>query len=320
MLAVEAPAPFDSPDFWYEAKWDGLRCIAYVEPERVRLQSRNLRDLTGRYPAFSRLGRLFCGRQQAVLDGELLGFADGRPSFQAALRAGGATLLVAFDLLHLDGRDMLAEPLEARRRFLAQAFEARDELLIPSPLEGQGVELYRAAREHGLEGVMAKRLGSRYLPGVRSRDWQKFVVRRSMECVILGVTAGSVPATLGGRPFAFGSLLVGAPAAGPDGAGGRWAYLGNVGTGWDSRTLASVLGQLRVTVKSPWPRGVAGLPPGPPPRISRATVWVEPQLVAEIAYREVTRDGVLRHPSFLRLRHDLRDGPASDPLLGSGHG
>jgi bifunctional non-homologous end joining protein LigD len=300
MLAVTAAAPFDSGDHWFELKWDGIRCIAFVERGRTRLQSRNLKDITGRYPAFSMLGeRLREGHSRAVLDGELIGFHAGRPSFQAALRAGGARLLVCFDLLYLDGEDLTGLPLTGRRELLEDAVAAEGELLLSGPVAGAGGKsFFHKAAEQGLEGVIGKRLESRYHPGVRSREWLKIVARKTIDCLVCGLTAGAVPVKWQGRAIGFGSLVVGLP----DGDGLR--YLGNVGTGWDSRRLAEVLARLRPRDSAPFARGL-----GPPGRIARATCWVEPEQVAEIAYREVTPDGVLRHPSFLRLRPDREPAP-----------
>lgn len=293
MLAVEAPGPFDSPEFGFEIKWDGLRCIAFIEPGRTRLQSRGHRDLTSRYPALSGLGALLRGHHRAVLDGELLGLAGGRPSFQAALRVAGATVLMGFDLLHLDGRDLLDLPLETRQHLLEQAFRFEGGLLRSTRLAGPGTRCYAAAREQGLEGIMAKRLSSRYRPGVRSPDWQKLVVRRTMACVVLGITAGSVPVPLGGRVLGFGSAAVGVRAPG----GGAWAYLGNVGSGWDQRTLRSALAGLRPAAEPAWLPGAA-----PPPDLAARTTWVEPGLEAEVAYRERLPGGALRHPSLVGIR------------------
>jgi len=304
MLATTAPGPFDSAEHWFEIKWDGLRCIAFVERNRVRLQSRNLRDFTARYPALGELHSLFRGEQRAIIDGELLGFAGGRPSFQAALRGGGASLLMAFDLLHLDGRDLLSEPLEARHDLLSAAFDwTGGQLLLASPVRREGSRYFAAVAEQGLEGVIAKRLGSTYQPGVRSRDWLKVVARRTMTCTLLGVTAGAVPVELFERPFRFGALLVGTQG------GQGWIYLGNVGTGWDARRLAALLSPLAPAAEPPWPRAswgrISGAPPGP---IARATAWVAPTTDIVVAYREITADGVLRHPSFLRIAPAPEDG------------
>ncbi len=294
MLAATAPAPFDSDEHWFEVKWDGIRCIAFLERGSARLQSRNLRDISARYPALGGLGRrLREPHSRAVLDGELIGFHAGQPSFQAALRAGGASLLVTFDLLYLDGEDLTALPLTARREKLAETVAAEGELLLSTPVAGSGKSLYAAAARQGMEGVIAKRLAGPYHPGVRSREWLKVVVRKTMDCVICGLTSGAVPVRWQGRAIGFGSLVAGLPD------GGGWRYLGNVGTGWDSKRLAEILAALRPSDATPFARGL-----GPPGRIARATYWVEPEQVAEIAYREITPDGILRHASYVRLRPD----------------
>lgn len=294
MLASRITEAFDSPDHWFEIKWDGIRCLAFVETGSVRLQSRNLLDITPRYPSATGLARHLRGHTRAVIDGELIGFRAGRPSFQATVRSGGAVALMAFDLLHLDGEDMVSRPLEERLSVLKRAFVFESELIHADPVAGRGRAYYEAVIGQGLEGIVAKRLGSPYRPGVRSRDWLKIAHRRTMECVICGVTTGAVPARLGDSPFGFGSFVLGVclPETG-------YAYVGNVGTGWDAAGLAGLLAILK-------PHPVSPFAVGPPRRTARASLWVRPDVVVEVAYREVTPDGVLRHPSLLRQRLDKR--------------
>jgi DNA ligase D-like protein (predicted ligase) len=296
MLALRTGEAFDSADYWFEIKWDGIRCLAFVETGAARLQSRNLLDITSRYPAMASIGRHLRGHSRAVIDGELIGFRQGRPSFQATIRSGGSVVLMAFDLLHLDGRDMVDRPIEDRLDQLKKAFAFESELIHAEPVAARGRAYYDAVVGQGLEGIVAKRLGSPYRPGVRSRDWLKIAHRRTMECVICGVTTGAVPARLGGESLGFGSFVLGVclPGAG-------YAYVGNVGTGWDAAGLANLLSTL---VPQPAPEFAPRA--GPPRRIARASVWVRPEVVVEVAYREVTPDGVLRHPSLLRQRPDKR--------------
>ncbi|MDP2871435.1 MAG: hypothetical protein Q8P31_02730, partial [Bacillota bacterium] len=252
-------------------------------------------DITARYPGMTAVGRHLRGHHRAVLDGELLGFRGGRPSFQATIRAGGAAVLMAFDLLHLGGEDLVHLPMEDRRAAMEKAFVFDDELICAAPVLGRGRAYYSAAVGQGLEGVVAKRLGSPYRPGARTRDWLKIAHRRTLDCVVCGLTAGAVPARVGGRQFGFGSFVLGLHV--PDQGG--YAYVGNVGTGWDASGLSSLLALVR-------PQGEPSFAPGagPPRRIARASVWVSPDVVVEIAYREITPDGVLRHPSLLRTRPD----------------
>lgn len=296
MLAVAAGGPFDSEDHWFEVKWDGIRCLAFIDKDGLRLQSRNLKDITARYPAMSGLGRQFRGRSRAILDGELIGFENGRPSFHAAVRTGGATVFVAFDIIHLDGEDLVTTPLEDRRKALVTAFRCEDELVCVPPVKATGKSFYAAAVARGMEGVVAKRVGSRYRPGIRSRDWLKIAHRRNLDCIVCGMTAGSVPVVAWGKGFAFGSFVLGCPREDHSGL----VYAGNVGTGWDARGLQELVAMLKPSGRTPFGRGQ-----GPPRRIARATVWVVPETVVEVAYREVTPDGVLRHPSLLRVRSDL---------------
>jgi bifunctional non-homologous end joining protein LigD len=152
---------------------------------------------------------------------------------------------------------------------------------------------------------VAKRLGTPYRPGIRSRDWLKIAHRRSADCVICGLTEGAVPVAMGLSVVRFGSFALGVY----DGEG-QLTYAGNVGTGWDSRSLRELVGLLRSCSEPPFRKGF-----GPPRRIARATTWVRPEVVVEIAYRELTPEGLLRHPSLLRVRSD-REPRTCGPLAG----
>ncbi len=295
MLAARAARPFDSAQYSFEIKWDGIRCLAFVRGDEVRLQSRNLRDITVRHQPLAGMAQALRNAHQVLVDGEIIGFAGGKPSFQAALRTAGPKVFVAFDLLHLDGRDLVDRPLEERQNLLAHVLAPDQQVVTSSGVAEQGRQYFTAAERAGFEGIVAKRLGSLYHPGRRSADWLKVVARKTADLTILGVTAGRVPSSHTTTPHGFGSIVVGRLDA-----AGVWRYVGNVGTGWSNQTLSALLSLLSAAPEQSFAPGN-----GPPGRIAKATIWVVPQVVIEVAYREITPDGVLRHPSFVRVRQDL---------------
>jgi bifunctional non-homologous end joining protein LigD len=302
MLATSAAAlPRDDAKWGYELKWDGVRLVLFVEGGRVRAQSRNLLDVTGSYPELRELGEAV-GSRRLVLDGEVVALDDsGRPSFSrlqqrmkltgAAVRAKAAgvpVVFVAFDLLHVDGRDTTALPYADRRALL-------DDLALAGPFwqtapwfAGHGEAVLEASREQGFEGVIAKRLDSPYLPGRRSDAWRKVKNLHRQEFVVGGWTKGE-----GNREGTIGALLLGYH----DERGLRFA--GHVGTGFGARTLAGLKRTLAPMKRasSPFVDELTG------PEARRAT-YVEPTLVAEIEFAEWTPEGRLRHPSYKGLRHD----------------
>ncbi|MFZ5768379.1 MAG: non-homologous end-joining DNA ligase [Bacillota bacterium] len=283
MLAYAAPAPFDSPRHLFEPKWDGYRCLAFVDGGVTRLQSRNLRDITGEFPGLEGLHRYLKARQ-AVVDGEITAWEQGRPSFSALQARTGRLVFVAFDLLELEGRELMDRPLAERREVLERVVQeetAGGDLALSPVVPERGRELFAKAARLGLEGVVGKERDSPYLPGQRSRYWLKVKVRRTADCVIVGYRLAP-----GGG---LGSLVLAVPGA------GEWQVVGHVGTGWDQRTGAHILSLLH-----------PGSPPARVPRgFRRGVAWVEPQVVCSVSYLEVPRDGMLRHTSFLGLRPDL---------------
>ena len=203
-------------------KWDGYRTLAFIESGRVRLQSSNLYDVTAKYPELAPLGAA-TGARRAVLDGELVVLDDdGRPRFELIQRHAiekREAAFYAFDVLSIDDHDTITLPYEDRRRLLAEVVEAGPNWSVPAHRIGDGQALLDATAERGLEGVMAKRLGSTYRPGTRTKEWRKVKHRQQAEVVIGGYTAGT-----GNRTSSFGALLV-----------GRWegdslAFAGGVGT------------------------------------------------------------------------------------------
>ena len=306
----------DDPQWTYELKWDGMRALAYVDPGAdppVRLESSNQRDVTASFPELATLVDATGGRP-AVFDGEVVAFADGRPSFgrlqqrmhltgaaEVALRRAEVPVLYeVFDLLHFDGHDTTPLPYEDRRRLLASLLEDAADAAgdrrcwALSEAHDDGADLFAAARANHLEGVMAKRRASPYEPGKRSPNWRKVKVRWEQELVVGGWLAGE-----GNRAGHLGALLVGYHD--PDAPGRPLRYAGRVGTGFteaELRRLAALLDE-RATEACPFD------PPPPLPRpAARATHWVRPDLVVQVSFGEWTSDGILRHPAYLGQRED----------------
>ena len=279
-------------DGWlYEPKWDGYRAIVRVDGGDATLTSRNGNDLTGRFAPVARAAALAVRTPSAVLDGEVCALDDaGRSSFSLLQQGVGSLVLVLFDALELDGEALVDQPLTERRARLERAVDVSGGQVLVSPLFGDGRALLEAAKEQGLEGIVAKRADSRYLPGRRVNDWRKLKVKGEQEFVIAGYTKGQ-----GRRSGGFGALVLAVHEAG----GLRW--VGNVGTGFTDDEIERLLGRLR-----PLERASPPLDPVPAmPRVRRSDVaWVEPQLVAQVAFAEWTHDRRLRAPVYLGLRDD----------------
>jgi bifunctional non-homologous end joining protein LigD len=279
----------DGDEWAFEIKWDGYRTIVHIDSGAVRLQSTAGHDVTSRWPELHGLGDAVNARS-AILDGELVVFDDdGRPSFDLVQQSGTGSsrqaVLQLFDVLQVDGTDTVDLPYVDRRRLLEQIVEPGPNWTVPVHVVGEGAELVAATAEHGLEGVIAKRLDSTYRPGTRSREWLKIKHRTRVELTIGGFTAGA-----GNRTTTFGALLLGTPSA----AGLRFA--GGVGTGFDQPTLESLTAILRDRITDQCP-----FDPEPPAAIRRTATWVEPVLRATVDIAEFTNDGLVRHASFVAL-------------------
>lgn len=308
MRATLGKLPRADSDFGYEVKWDGVRAICFGEVGRLRLQSRSLRDMTSRYPEVTALARRL-GSRDAILDGEIVAFdADGRPSFQLLqrrmhvasesqirrLRESTPVTLMIFDLLYLDGHSLFDLAYEDRRERLEGLELDGPSWQTPAYRRGEGAALLEASREHGLEGIVAKRLESRYVPGRRSRDWLKVKNWRGQEFAIGGWIGGK-----GRREGAIGALLAGYWDREADPPALR--YAGRVGTGFSDRDLETLMKRLEPlrTDESPF---TGRQPP-------TGAIYTEVKLVAEVAFSEWTEAGTLRHPSYKGLRDDK---PAED--------
>ena len=300
MLARAGELPREDRGWAYEIKWDGVRALAYCQPGRLRLESRNLIEITDKYPELAELSRAL-GSRSAILDGEIVAFdSDGRPSFSAlqqrmqisspaqARRRMKATPVtyVIFDLLWLEGHSLTEEPYQVRRERLEGLQLTGSSLQVPEYLVGHGSELLQAATEQGLEGVLAKRLESRYQPGRRTGDWVKIKRPGRQEFVIGGWLPGK-----GSRSRRIGALLLGVYES-----DGSLRYVGRAGSGFSQRELDRLGALLEPLARESSP--FAGT--GPP----RESAFCEPRLVAEVSFSEWTPDGRLRHPVYLGLRED----------------
>jgi bifunctional non-homologous end joining protein LigD len=304
MLATQGPLPLDEAGWAFEVKWDGVRALAYADGNVIVLESRNLLDITPRYPEVAALTGVLGDRQRAVIDGEVVAFgADGRPSFerlQSRMHVASAgevrrrmaetpVVYFMFDILWLDGRWLLDEPYRTRRSLLEETVGERvsSSLQLSPSHQGEGAALLEATAHQGLEGIVAKQLDSPYQPGHRSRSWIKVKHLRRQELVVCGWLPGE-----GGRTGRIGALVLGYFDE-----AGELRYAGRVGTGFTTAELDRLgrrLSAMRRAV-SPFPTPIPD---------ERLAVFVDPVLVAEVAFREWTAAGVIRQASYQGLRED----------------
>ena len=284
MLATLVAAPFHLPGWVYEEKYDGIRILAYKQGKRVRMLTRNDLDRTAHFPAIAdAISRL--SNETLILDGEAVAFdAHGVSRFQLLQRGDLSLRYALFDCLFHDGVDLRARPLVDRRRQLEEVVRTPSELLfISRRLSPSGLTAYSIAKRKGFEGIVAKDNDSPYEER-RSRKWLKVKVHQEEEFVIGGFTA---PA--GARKH-LGALLLGAYS------GKDLSFVGKVGTGFDAHTLAELAAAFRALARK--------TPPFCNPPREKDITWLEPRLVAQIAFQEWTADLKLRQPVFLGLRDD----------------
>jgi len=296
MQAASAEAPFSSAEYLFEVKWDGLRCILFRDPTgHVRLQDRGLNDLTADLPEVTAAAKRV--PPGSVIDGELVATdGDGRPDYPrlrqrltggARMRDSIPTAYLAFDALYLEGRPLLRQPVLRRRARLAKAVEAGGHLFVPDHIEEDGVELFEACLERGLEGVVAKHRQSPYVTGQRSPFWLKVKAVKSDDFVVIGWT-GETP---------FDALVVGYHED------GRLLPCGTVGGGYDEDAMRVIRERLdRIATETS--------PLDPAPIMMRPVHWVKPELVVSIRYSEWSPDGTLRFPIFNGLRPEVHPAEA----------
>jgi len=300
MLATLAGAPFSNPDWIFEPKLDGYRTLAQIRDGKVKLLSRNGNDVTAQYEAL--IPDLSKQKfSEALLDGEIIALDEkGKSCFQClqdylrSMQFGKTNqpqavyplIFYVFDLLYLDGYDLREVKLRDRKKLLHNTLHTTGQVRLVDYFEKDGQRVYRAAIQNGLEGVVAKRLDSKY-ESRRSQRWLKIKAMLSDEFVIGGFTQGE-----GNRTWTFGALL-----SGQYNDKNELVYTGHVGTGFDEQKLRELRRRLDTlqTTESPF----IGKPP-----LKGKTFWVKPQLVAEIKYGAWTKEGILRIPVFMRLRDD----------------
>lgn len=307
MLARTAEGPFSSPDWIYEVKWDGIRAIAYAG-DPLSLLSRSGRDMAGRFPELREILELARG---CVLDGEIVLLRDGRNDIQdlmgrfqendpRQIDADSRSLpvtYVAFDILETDGTPLIHLPLEERRRILETRVKEGKYLVRSIAVQGEGERYYAEVVKRGLEGVMAKRLGSPYEPGARSGSWLKVKALKTCDCVVFGYTRGD-----GARAGTFGALVLGLCDQ------GKGVYIGRVGTGFDQANIEGIAAFLdRLKTGEPTLTGAE----------KGEIVWTLPRMVVEVAYHSVTRDRRLRMPRLVRIRTDKKPEDCTPDQLGA---
>jgi DNA ligase D-like protein (predicted ligase)/DNA ligase D-like protein (predicted polymerase)/DNA ligase D-like protein (predicted 3'-phosphoesterase) len=287
-------------DYLYEVKWDGIRAMIAVEEGQVRIRSRNQNDITSQFPellAADKAFRATCG----LFDAEIVCLnKQGKPEFKKVinrLMASGETNIqklaksspvycYLFDCLYMDGRSLVNEPLVKRKEWLKDAIR-KDTPYRVSEWVDDGQSLLEAAREHDLEGIMAKQKSGKYYPGKRTDAWLKIKIRRTSECVIIGYNQGK-----GNRSSTFGGLHI------AEREGNNLVYRGKVGTGFDDATIKEISSQIRKLkiINKPVEGKVLD---------EKVSTWVEPKIMLEVSYASLTPDKNFREPVFVRLRPDL---------------
>ena len=288
MLAVKADEIPVGGEWMFEVKWDGVRALAYISKGKTLLRSRKGDDISAQYPELKGLAKEIQGKD-AVLDGEVVVCdAEGRPRFQLIqpriMGRGKASefpaRFIAFDLLYSDGQDLREQTLRERKERLGKLVKDGSDLQVSQEFAGSGRDLLEAVKSQGMEGIMAKRVASRYV-SARTEDWRKIKAGNEGDFLICGYTKGE-------RHY-FGALILG------ERKDGDLVYCGNVGTGFDEATLAELYRQMEPLQQKLSPFKTK-------PKIPHPVVWLKPDLTCAIRYHERTDGGKLRAPVFAGLR------------------
>lgn len=311
MLATLVDAPFDSEGWMYEVKWDGYRALGYVNEGETNLRSRNNKSFDEKfYPIFDALKN---SGLNAVFDGEIVVLNEkGVPDFGALQiwrsEADGQLFFYLFDILWLDGMNLMNLPLKERREILRSVAPKEGVLKLSENFEATGSDFFALAEKMGLEGIMAKKVGSTYTPDLRSKEWLKIKTEKHQELIIGGYTCNE------GSPKPFSALLLGLFE------NGAFYHVTPAGTGFNLKMQNEIIEKLKPLIITDCPfihvpafNKPSRFRPNPP---KAEVTWVKPELVCEISYREETKDGAIRHPSFKGLREDknakdvVREKPA----------
>jgi len=299
MLATLTKTPFDDADWIYEIKWDGYRAIAEIGGKELRFYSRNGLDFTDRFPAVVKALQKI--KHSAVLDGEVVLLNEKNlPDFQKLQyyenHLNYPLLYYVFDLLSLNGKNIEHLPLTDRKQLLKKLLPKNATIRYCDHIEKNGIAFLEKAKKQGLEGVIAKQKDSKYQEGHRSKEWLKIKNVQSTEVVIVGYTEPK------GERAHFGSLLL------ANKKGRQWQYRGHVGTGFST----ALLGELKKKMK---PLEASESPFKEKVSVNGRVTWLKPALVADIAYSEITRDGIFRHPVFLRLRDEKKSSDVNEEIV-----
>jgi bifunctional non-homologous end joining protein LigD len=290
MLATLVGAPFDDPDWTFEIKWDGFRVETVIDSGDVRLWTRGQQDAAGYFGPFLTSAD-WIAAEEAIVDGEVIALDErGEPDFallQARIkgkRQGGVPtpfVYEAFDLMWLDGRSLIAEPLEIRRRLLKYVLRADPRVRLSEDIAAEGIAFFEAARVRQLEGIMAKDRRSTYAPGKRSMAWQKVKIRPEQELVVGGWTKGT------GKAVELGALLVGVYED------GQLRYAGKVGAGFNDAIRSELLAALSPLASQDQPFADA-----PPRAVAKSALWMRPELVIRAEFAGWTGDGLVRQAAY----------------------
>ncbi|MDE1191098.1 MAG: DNA ligase D [Arachidicoccus sp.] len=300
MLATLVDAPFDSDKWEYEIKWDGYRALSFINGKTTEIRSRNNKSFNEKfYPVFEALKKWGI---KAVIDGEIVvvnekGISRFNKLQKWCSEADGLLQYYVFDILWYQGKSLLNLPLFERIEILKTIIPTENEIIrVGFSLTGRGKEFFATAQQLGLEGIIAKKLDSAYLPGERSRDWLKIKAAKRQEVIIIGYTHNE------GSPKTFSALLLGIYNH------GKLQYAGKVGTGFNDKMQKEMMKQFKPLIVKKSPLLIipdynkpSRFRPNPP---HADAVWLKPKLVCEITFTEVTKDGVFRHPSFKGMRED----------------
>jgi bifunctional non-homologous end joining protein LigD len=306
MLAHPFEKGFDSKEWVFEVKWDGVRAITYKNNNHIRIQSRNGNDITRLYPEIvNALKMSLRGHKSTVLDGEIVVLNEkGIPDFHThqhrmhiqnhheimSLSVKNPSTYYVFDILYDEGKNLESLGYLERRQILNSVLKTNDTIRISEYIEEKGTEILASSKNLNLEGIVAKHKRSVYREGIRSRDWLKIKNTKTQDCVIIGYTRG-----LGSRVSHFGSLVL----AVYSGKERKLKFAGHAGTGFNDQTLSEIYSKLK-------PLETNSRPVDKIPYLKRETKWLKAVLVAEVKFDEWTSDGILRAPVFLRLRDDKK--------------
>lgn len=288
MLASSLEEPFNDDEWQFEIKWDGYRGLAYVSNGKADLRSRNNQSFNRRFPQI--IGALKEWPVNAVVDGEIVVLSEEGKADFSALQAwekepSGELLFFLFDILWIEGIDLQREPLSVRREVLKRIVPDSGLIRFSDSIEQYGIDFFKTAKENGLEGIIAKKKHSLYKEGSRSKEWYKIKADVRHEAIICGYTKNKDTDRL------FSSLILGVPE------GDSLRFIGQVGTGFTQKLQEKLMRRFI-------PLTTNQCPFAKEPRIQAFQQWLRPHLLCEVKYTELTRDGLMRHPSFEGLRED----------------